>query len=45
MQIVNFFLNNLPIIQYAVDTCVEAGVEEIIFVYKTNSYVFSSAID
>lgn len=27
-------LNNLPIIQYAVDTCVEAGVEEIIFVYS-----------
>ena len=27
-------LNNLPIIQYAVDACVEAGVEEIIFVYS-----------
>ncbi len=30
-------LNNLPIIQYAVDACVEAGVEEIIFVYSTES--------
>lgn len=27
-------LNNMPIIQYAVDACVEAGVEEIIFVYS-----------
>lgn len=27
-------LNNLPIIQYAVDACSEAGVKEIIFVYS-----------
>jgi UTP--glucose-1-phosphate uridylyltransferase len=27
-------LNNLPIIQYAVDACVEAQIEEIIFVYS-----------
>ena len=27
-------LNNLPIIKYAVDACVEAGVEEIIFIYS-----------
>ncbi len=27
-------LNNLPIIQYAVDACAEAGVEEIIFIYS-----------
>lgn len=27
-------LNSLPIIQYAVDACAEAGVEEIIFVYS-----------
>lgn len=27
-------LNNLPIIQYAVDTCAEAGVKEIIFIYS-----------
>jgi UTP--glucose-1-phosphate uridylyltransferase len=27
-------LNNLPIIQYAVNTCADAGVEEIIFVYN-----------
>ena len=27
-------LNNLPIIQYAVDACAEAGVKEIIFVYS-----------
>ena len=27
-------LNNLPIIQYAVDACVEAGVKEIVFVYS-----------
>lgn len=27
-------LNNLPIIQYAVDTCAEAGVKEVIFVYS-----------
>lgn len=27
-------LNNLPIIQYAVDACIEAGVEEIVFVYS-----------
>ena len=27
-------LNNLPIIQYAVDACAEAGVKEVIFVYS-----------
>ncbi len=27
-------LNNLPIIQYAVNTCAEAGIKEIIFVYS-----------
>lgn len=27
-------LNNLPIIQYAVDACAEAGVKEIVFVYS-----------
>jgi len=27
-------LNNLPIIQYAVDSCAEAGVKEIVFVYS-----------
>ena len=27
-------LNNLPIIQYAVDACAEAGVKEIIFIYS-----------
>lgn len=27
-------LNNIPIIQYAVDACVEAGVKEIILVYS-----------
>ena len=30
-------LNNLPIIQYAVDTCVEAGVNEIIFIYSDDT--------
>lgn len=30
-------LNNLPIIQYAVDTCVEAGVKEIIFIYSDDT--------
>lgn len=30
-------LNNLPIIQYAVDACVEAGVKEIIFVYSDDT--------
>ena len=30
-------LNNKPIIQYAVDACVEAGVEEIIFIYSDNA--------
>lgn len=27
-------LNNLPIIQYAVNACVEAGIKEIIFIYS-----------
>lgn len=27
-------LNNLPIIQYAVNTCAEAGIKEIVFVYS-----------
>ncbi len=27
-------LNNLPIIQYAVDRCAEIGIEEIVFVYN-----------
>ena len=27
-------LNNLPIIQYAVNACIEAGVKEIIFIYS-----------
>lgn len=27
-------LNNLPIIQYAVDACAEAGIKEIVFVYS-----------
>ncbi|MCM1323498.1 MAG: sugar phosphate nucleotidyltransferase [Acetobacter sp.] len=27
-------LNNLPIIQYAVDACAEAGVKEVIFIYS-----------
>lgn len=27
-------LNNLPIIQYAVDSCAEAGVKEIVFIYS-----------
>ncbi len=37
-------LNNIPIIQYAVNTCVEAGVEEIIFVYsdETNRKMYES---
>jgi len=30
-------LNNLPIIQYAVDACVEAGVNEIIFIYSDDT--------
>ena len=30
-------LNNKPIIQYAVDACVEAGVEEIIFIYSDDA--------
>jgi len=30
-------LNNLPIIQYAVDTCVEAGANEIIFIYSDDT--------
>lgn len=37
-------LNNLPIIQYAVNTCVEAGVKEIIFVYsdETNRKMYEN---
>jgi len=27
-------LNNLPIIQYAVDACAEAGIKEIVFIYS-----------
>lgn len=30
-------LNNMPIIQYAVDACVEAGVKEIIFIYSDDA--------
>lgn len=30
-------LNNLPIIQYAVDACAEAGVKEVIFVYSDDT--------
>ena len=30
-------LNNLPIIQYAVDACAEAGVKEIVFVYSNET--------
>lgn len=30
-------LNNLPIIQYAVDACAEAGVKEIIFIYSDDT--------
>lgn len=30
-------LNNLPIIQYAVDACAEAGVKEVIFIYSDNN--------
>lgn len=30
-------LNNLPIIQYAVDACAEIGVKEIVFVYSDQS--------
>ncbi len=30
-------LNNLPIIQYAVDACAEIGIEEIVFVYSDQS--------
>ena len=37
-------LNNLPIIQYAVDACVEAGVREIIFIYsdETNRKMYEN---
>jgi len=37
-------LNNLPIIQYAVDACVEAGVSEIIFIYsdETNRKMYEN---
>ena len=30
-------LNNLPIIQYAVDACAEAGVKEIVFIYSDDT--------
>jgi len=30
-------LNNLPIIQYAVEACAEAGVKEIIFIYSDDT--------
>lgn len=30
-------LNNMPIIQYAVDACVEAGVKEVIFIYSDDA--------
>jgi len=30
-------LNNLPIIQYAVDACAEAGAKEIIFIYSDDT--------
>ena len=37
-------LNNLPIVQYAVDACVEAGVKEIIFIYsdETNRKMYEN---
>ena len=37
-------LNNLPIIQYAVDACVEAGVKEIVFIYsdETNRKMYEN---
>jgi UTP-glucose-1-phosphate uridylyltransferase len=30
-------LNNLPIIQYAINACKEIGVKEIIFIYSDQS--------
>lgn len=30
-------LNNLPIIQYAVDACAEAGVKEVVFIYSDDT--------
>ncbi len=30
-------LNNLPIIQYAVDACAEAGVKEVVFIYSNDT--------
>ena len=37
-------LNNLPIIQYAVNACIEAGVKEIIFIYsdETNRKMYEN---
>ena len=37
-------LNNIPIIQYAVDACVEAEVKEIIFVYshETSKFMYEN---
>ena len=37
-------LNNLPIIQYAVDACIEAGVKEIVFIYsdETNRKMYEN---
>lgn len=37
-------LNSMPIIQYAVDACVEAGVKEIIFIYsdETNRKMYEN---
>ena len=30
-------LNNIPIIQYAVDACAEAGVKEVVFIYSDDT--------
>lgn len=30
-------LNNIPVIQYAVDSCAEAGIKEIVFIYSDES--------
>lgn len=35
-------LNNLPVIQYAIDSCAEAGIKEIVFIYSDDAckYMF-----
>ena len=30
-------LNNLPVIQYAVNSCAEAGIKEIVFIYSDDA--------